>query len=418
MTTETTTETTAPDPAPDPATDPRILELLGELPASLFPDSFIRGAVLVEHYGDEWRLELARRLDLATALGAVEGGDGEQAPGGATAGEIAARQGFVPAFVPALEGLLAGLAGAGHLTTTEATRPRRYRLAGTLRPARLAAVRQRLLDCEPANAPTLDLLDRAGEASVGVARGEVRGEEVLLGPAGTALWARYFTNDNPLYGINNRVAALAAANRLPERGPLTLLEVGAGFGSGSQALLEELATRGGLERIARYHITEPAPFFRRRAQRSLAAAWPGVALVFGELDIDRPWAEQGHEPGSADLVFGVNVVHVARNLAATLHQAFEALRPGGWLVAGECLRPFPDQALSAELIFQLLEGFTGVETDPELRPNAGFLTPEQWCRALTHAGFTGVGTVPDMGPIRPLSRYFLTGAVCGQRPLR
>jgi len=212
---------------------------------------------------------------------------------------------------------------------------RRFRAVGQLWASRREAVREAALTHDPANAPFLDLLDLAGRAWPRVVTGEVAGGAALVGPGQLGLWMRYFANDNPVYAVNNRLAALAAANRLPEGG--RVLEVGAGAGSSSAALLEELEAGRRLARLGTFRVTEPAAMLRRRGVRSLEERWPGVAIEAGELDIDRPWAEQGIEPGSLDLVYGVNVFHVADDLAWTLAEARAALAPAaGWWPGNAC----------------------------------------------------------------------------------
>jgi SAM-dependent methyltransferase len=255
-----------------------------------------------------------------------------------------------------------------------------------------------------------------------VVRGEVRGEEALLSPGKIGLWARFFANDNPVYALNNRLGALAAVHRLPAEGEIRVLEVGAGAGSGSQAMVEALAAAGHLDRLATYRLTEPAGMLRRRAVRAVAGRWPQLPLAEGALDMDRPWSDpsgaagQGVEPGSFDLVFAVNVFHVAVDLGAALRRAREALAPGGVLVLGECLRPFPGQPVAAEMTFLPLESFREVHTDPELRPHPGFLTPELWVANLERAGFEEVEIVPDVRRLREVYPRVAAGAVCGRRP--
>jgi SAM-dependent methyltransferase len=371
--------------------DPRVYEWLGELPRELFPPEKVKTVLFVERYGAAWALELAARLDLAPLLAQ-----------GASADEILATHGFLPSFAPALGWVLNGLA------EQEAT--------GLVLPeSRLAALRAEALAHEPALAASLDLLDLAGKAYESAATNERAGEEALLGPAGIQAWGRYFANDNPVYAFNNAITALAAANRLPTGGGARVLEVGAGGGSGTEAFLAELARRDRLGDLGRYRVTEPSPFFRRRSQRALTAAWPGAPLHFEDLDIDRPWHEQGTAPGSVDLILAVNVLHVAKDLVAACRQAHESLAPGGWLVLGECLRPFPGQQIAAEMVFQLLPSFRQVELDPECRPHAGFLTPESWRRALERAGFATVEVVPELERIREVFPWFFTGAICARR---
>src|SRR5207244_11924473 len=98
------------------------------------------------------------------------------------------------------------------------------------------------------------------------------------------------------------------------------------------ALLEALAGRGPLGALSAHRVTEPVALFPRRAERTLRAAWPGAPLAFAALDVNQPWAAQDVGPASVQLVWGVNVFHLARDLEAVLAEARAALVPGGWLV--------------------------------------------------------------------------------------
>ena len=77
-----------------------------------------------------------------------------------------------------------------------------------------------------------------------------------------------------------------------------------------------------------------------------------------------------------DLIYGVNVLHVAKDLLFSLGQARDALAHDGWLVIGEWVRPYVGQRIYAELMFQILDSVTGVITDPTIRPNSGFLNTD------------------------------------------
>jgi len=411
-----------PSRLPPDVLDPRFFDHLGEVPESLFDDCLYWSVELLERYAREWALEIAHRLGLPAALAAAS-------EGGATAGGLAATLDLSPGFVYPVSWVLEQLVALGELDavgTPGEPEGRRFRRAGEPRAARLEPVREAVLEHAVDNAPFVELLDAAGEAWPRVARGEIRGEDALLSPARIGLWLHYFANDNPVYALNNRLAALAAAHRLPASGTIRVLEVGAGAGSGSIALLEALATGGHLERLAAYRLTEPAGMLRRRAARTIAGRWPGVPLEEGALDMDRPWCPisvdpgsgQEIEPASFDLVFAVNVFHVAVDLGQALGEARAALRPGGRLVLGECLRPFPGQPVAAEMTFLPLEGFREVHTDPALRPHPGFLTPELWLANLERAGFEELEVVPDVRVLREIYPRVAAGAVCGRRPVQ
>lgn len=415
---------------PPDVLDPRFYDLLGEVPEELFDHTLYWSVELVERYAREWAVELAVTLGLDRAL--REAGDG-----GVTAGDTVVRLELPEGLTLTVDWILEQLAAAGLLHAAGLPGDpggRRFHPGapadpGTgsgagelLRAPRRAEVREAALEHDPANEPFLDLLDAAGETVPRMAAGETTGEAALLGASGIGRWARYFSNDNPVYALNNRLAALAAARRLatvlphlPEAAA-EVLEVGAGAGSATEALLRALEERRLLGQVATVRVSEPAALLRRRAERTLPRRFAQARLAFADLDVDRPWAEQGVEQGTVALVYGVNVFHVARDLGFSLSEARRALVPGGWLVIGECLRPRPGQPVAAELPFLLLEGFREVETHPELRPRPGFLTPESWVASLEAAGFEGIEVVPDVRELRELHPRFTTGALCGLRP--
>jgi SAM-dependent methyltransferase len=150
----------------------------------------------------------------------------------------------------------------------------------------------------------------------------------------------------------------------------------------------------------------------------LSAQHPNLHLEWAALDLDVPWNTQGIASGEFDLVYAVNVMHISKNLLFSLQEARSALAADGWLVIGECVRPYANQPIYPELMFQILDSFTNVETDPEIRPNPGFLTAAQWRRAFSQAGFGHVEVAPDIEGIREIYPHFFTGAIYGQKSAR
>ena len=317
----------------------------------------------------------------------------------------------VPGFRSQLRWLLDWLTLRGVLERRDD--PVAYRSA--MQPPALdaAALRDRALALDPSFAPAFTLADETALAYPKVARGEVTGERALF--QRILLWESYFSNDHGYYALNNRVTAQVAAG-VHAPGPAQVLELGAGLGSASTALLQALQARGTLDRLAAYYATEPVPFFRRRAERALTAVWPGVPLHSSALDINQPWDTQPSCPPAVDLVWGVNVFHLAHDLDAALAEAFNHLVPGGWLVLGEGIRPHVGQPVAAEFPFQLLSSFTTIRLDPQTRPEPGFLTGEHWLAALARAGFVDVRLVPDVLRLRAIHPTFYAAAVCGRRP--
>jgi len=246
-------------------------------------------------------------------------------------------------------------------------------------------------------------------------RGAKTGEEIRFSPARLPLWFDYFSNENLLYQINNRLGAEAVVRALPRHRPATIVEIGGGSGSAALAVAERLSRDADLSRVDKYIFSEVVPTFLRRAERAIKWRFPALNADYVRLDMDRDFAQQGIPAETADVVYAVNTVHVARNLSATLAQIRRTLKPGGAAVFSECVRPFEGQPIYVEFVFNFLENFTGVATDAT-RPNHGFLTPENWRRAFEKVGFERPEILPDVEELAKHYDAFFVAAVTARRP--
>jgi len=347
--------------------DPRLAHWLKGYPPSVFSEPLYQSIELMERYSIDLAIDLLRRLDVTDQLGEWR-----------SANELCHVLSFRPGFSFALAWILERLVETGCVEASANGNTRSYHLRRSPWQPELERLRAVGLSIDPANAASLDLLDHAASLYPAVASGEQSGDHSLFGPQGIPLWLKYFHNDNLTYAVNNWVSAILAADRLSARPRLRILELGAGAGSASETLLRWFDQCGLLPQIERYVITEPNAFFRRRAQRDLTKQYPDLPLEWAALDLNLPWDTQGVDRGEFDLVYAVNVLHVSKNLLFGLNQARSTLTGDGWLVIGECLRPYVNQPIYPELMFQILESFTEVQTDPEIRPNPGFLTADHW----------------------------------------
>ena len=384
--------------------DPRLAECLKQFPPAIFSERLYQSIELMERYSIELAVDLLGRLNLSEQLDAWR-----------SANELCGILSFQPRFRVALHWILSRLMESGCLEMRDDGVTRSYRLRNMPCKPDLKHLRVVGLNIDPANAATLDLLDYAASAYPALATGRQSGNHSLFGPQGISLWLNYFHNDNLTYAVNNWIAAAAATDRLSAQPILRVLEIGAGTGSATEILLKLLSERGLLSRLERYAVTEPNAYFRRCNQRKLAAQHPNLPLEWTTVDLDLPWSEQGIAPGEFDLVYAVNVMHISKNLLFSLNEARSSLAAGGWLVIGECVRPYANQPMYPELMFQILDSFTNVKTDPEIRPNPGFLTAAQWRRAFSRAGFPRTEIAPDVERIREFYPHFFTGAICGQK---
>ncbi len=371
----------------------------------LFSPEFILCSEHFDRFTTAMVLALVRRLGWEDALA-----------GGTTVAGLGREKGYAPRADIPIAWFLRKLAMEGYLDCHGAAGERVFRSRGPLPrtdPDREEAGARAI---DPRSAPPFAVVRAMVEHVPAFLAGEKTGEEVLFSPSRLPLWFDYFSNDNLLYAINNRLGAEAVVCALPATRSAVLLEIGGGSGSAAVAVAERLASDAGLSRISRYVFTEIVPTLLRRAERTLRGRVPTLPVEFLRLDMDRDFDEQGIGPGSTDLVYAVNTVHIARNLQATLARIRETLKPGGVAVFSECVRPRPEQPIYVEFVFNFLENFTGVATDPATRPNHGFLTPENWRAALRAAGFEGPEILPDVEELSKHYESFFVAAVSARKP--
>jgi SAM-dependent methyltransferase len=386
-------------------------ELSERIRAALEPDirrHFSREFVVCSEYFERFTTEVAGR-DLQR-LGLVE-----EFREPATVEDALARKGYVPRAAVALRWMLSKLAEDGFFERAPDAGAERFVARIPIPPADSGA-REKALAIAPAAAPAFAVVEELSANIVDYFRGTKSGEEILFSPARLSLWFDYFNNENLLYAVNNRLGAEAVARTLARTRPSAILELGGGAGSAALALLEHLSAEGRLATVGRYLFTEPVPTFLRRGERALRQRFPEVPLECRKLDMNLSLTGQGVEPESIDLVYAVNTIHVAHDLEATLRGIFEVVRPGGAVVFSECVRPLPGQPIYVEFIFNFLENFVHVVTDPEIRPTHGFLTPANWRAALARCGFERVELIPDVETLAREYPSFFVGAIRARKP--
>jgi SAM-dependent methyltransferase len=276
-------------------------------------------------------------------------------------------------------------------------------------PEPFADVAAELAAREPGAAVATEVLKTLVDEADTYFSGKATGDEILFAPQKLPLWVDYFSNTNPLYAINNTVGAEALSRLLPpDGGAFEILEIGGGCGSAAEAALRTMG-----EKITRYKFTEVSETFARIGVKNVqAAAADSTVVETARLDMTQPWQQQGVEPGTFDAVYAVNCFHVAPDLDFVIKEAVTALKPGGTVVVSECLRPTKlARPIHAEIIFDFLDSFIDVATDPVKRPTHGFLTPAAWRATFEAAGLPEVTVLPDVDEIAEQYPDFVVGAV-------
>ena len=262
----------------------------------------------------------------------------------------------------------------------------------------------------PPLAPSVELIALAAAQYPEFLKGERDGKAILFAADSFPMWERYFSNDHE---INHALNLLGAhvAERLVDGDNLEVLEIGGGLGSAAELLLRRL---GG--QVKHYWFTDVHPGFLRRGRELLTERFPDQTFHCALVDINRRFGDQRVDQ-RFDLVYGVNVLHLALDLPAALSNVKDVVAEDGVAVFVEGMRPHSKTPIATEFVFQLLAEFRNVTLDAATRPNAGFLTAQYWCRALERAGFVDVEFIPDPDPAIAAYPNLAMGAFFGRMPL-
>ncbi|WGF87499.1 SDR family NAD(P)-dependent oxidoreductase [Marinivivus vitaminiproducens] len=255
------------------------------------------------------------------------------------------------------------------------------RLPAPERPA--AVLKAGVLREMPELAPHVALLERCAGRLVDVLEGRALASDVLF-PDGAMdvvepvyrgnRWSDHF---NDLTARATVRAVEAARAHEPER-VIRILEIGAGTGGTSMAVLAALDPHAG--HVA-YDYTDISPGFVQHGRRVHGGGRP---FVQGRLlDIERPPAEQGFALGAYDVVLGTNVLHATADIGRSVTHVNALLRRGGLFFLNELTR----SGAFATMTFGLLDGWWAYRDDGRRLPDSPIVSPDGWRSALGEAGF-------------------------------
>ncbi len=229
----------------------------------------------------------------------------------------------------------------------------------------------------------LKLLQRCAEALPDVLVGNTNSLEVLF-PNGPISELREFYSKARFSGAHNELLARAVQASLPDTAsqrPLRVLELGAGTGSTTERLLNQLPAN------CQYLFTDVSRMFLREAKERFSRE---RRVEYAVLDIERPPAEQDIEQHSFDLVIASNVLHATSNMQNTLANCQKLLADEGRMILLEVTRRLG----WLDLIFGLAEGWWKFTDDPD-RQHSALLTVSEWGTLFDRYGWTPHSAVPS-----------------------
>jgi acyl transferase domain-containing protein/acyl carrier protein len=288
-----------------------------------------------------------------------------------TTAEAIAQFAVVSQYQRLLHRLLQILAEAGRLQQIQ---PDRWRVQSEVQSgARLQAAEGEI---------ELILLDRCGSRLAAVLQGRQDAVELLFPDGDLSLLTQLYQSSPGTKQINQQAQQVitTALASISDR-PLRILEIGAGTGGTTAAVLPHLNAA-----TTTYIFTDISPLFLHRAQQQFAA-YPFVEYHL--LDIERSPRLQGFEQ-PFDLVLAANVLHATPDLQQTLTHVRQLLSPEGLLVLIEGTRSLR----WLDLIFGLTDGWWRFQ-DSALRPDYPLISVPQWQQVLRQCGFESSISLTD-----------------------
>jgi len=240
----------------------------------------------------------------------------------------------------------------------------------------------------------LEYVQRCGKLLVPILTGKENPLETLF-PGGTNTTSEFLYHKWALsryYTSIARAAVEAVVRSLPAAQALKLLEVGAGTGGTTAAILPVLP-----KARTEYFFTDMSDFFFTQAAERFRA-FP--FLRYGILNIENKPREQGYGEHQSDVVVAANVLHATKNLHETIENVLALLKPGGVLVLYETTH----QPAWFDVTIGLIEGWQRFEDG--LRSDIPLLPVKMWESLLREHGFQPVAVFPEAGaPTEILNQY-------------
>ncbi|CAL8085139.1 unnamed protein product [Orchesella dallaii] len=231
-----------------------------------------------------------------------------------------------------------------------------------------------------------------GSQLASILQGRVKGQQILFeeGESGltpaeqiykTNLYYRSSANAAPqiFFEVARHLWNSTNTPMLPRK--LRILEVGGGTGVFTKDALRMLSED---DIDYTYYFTDISTSFLKKAEAKFPFQQANSNIIYETFNIERSPLEQGLPPAYFDIVVGLDVLHVTKELQNALANIHSVLKPGGHLIIGETCKPIPE----ADLSFGILDGYWRF-IDHDIRPSHCTISADGWLSLLQESGFAG-----------------------------
>ncbi len=207
-----------------------------------------------------------------------------------------------------------------------------------------------------------------------ILQGRVNPLEILFPKGSIEMIESVYQNDDSTKYLNSIIVGIVKkiSQTLPKSICLRILEIGAGTGSTTGAILERIQSND-----VHYCFTDISPKFLNHARKKFSQY---SFVEYKILNIESPPEDQSFEAHGYDVIIAANVLHATRDLNMVMDNVRSLLAPNGILVLREITSPH----VNFDLIFGPV---LNILVDEELRKGQPFLSKEKWYDLLESKGF-------------------------------
>ncbi len=274
-----------------------------------------------------------------------------------------------------------------------------YQLTGKTYIRNVTELFSEAMDLAPLTQSTFDLIKLVSENYPDYLEGKKNGVDILFNEESINIMNEFYCI-NEFYAVHNIGGGKILNYDISQRNNPSILEIGGGMGGGTkQFILQRIADNEKLDNFT-YIFTEVANKLLRATKKEISEITnENININYKKFDFNSDPIEQGYENNSFDVIWGVNALHVAKDLKKSIKILYDMLKPGGSLLISETVRADGNPMVQQEFILNTLDSYWNVVLDEDIRPQYGFMHWKNWLKAFELAGFSQFETIPDMSKV-------------------